>query len=95
METQLRAPLSFLVLYELRNPKTGAQLSKAIGKRRSGELSPGTIYPLLRKLHKKKLIFYRSKGRDKIYSLTPLGEETLNKLKKDFKRLFKGLKHLL
>lgn len=93
-EIELTAPLGFLVLHELRSPASGTALAERIGKRKgSGVLTPGTIYPALKELHRKRLVSYRSHGRKKIYSLTSKGEDELERLYKEFSQLFKGLRH--
>lgn len=91
---ELTAPLNFLLLHELRSPAAGSELAKRIGMRKgTGILTPGTIYPALKELHRKKLISYRSSGREKVYTLTAAGERELDELYKEFSRLFKGLRH--
>lgn len=89
---ELTAPLGFLILHELQRPSTGTELAKKIGERKGGLLTPGTIYPALKDLHKKKLITYRTEGREKRYSLRKEGEEELAQLYNEFARLFLGLK---
>jgi DNA-binding PadR family transcriptional regulator len=90
---ELKGFLSFLILHEL-NKKTlsGDKLSEEIGKRRGSDLTPGTIYPTLKKLRLKKLIRYKRSGRLKNYYLTEIGEEELEKLYKIFGNYFYGLK---
>lgn len=91
---EFTAPLGFLILHELRTPATGTQLAKAIGERKgTALLTPGTIYPALKELRKKKLVSYAEDGRKKVYSLTKTGEKELKELYKEFSRLFKGLRH--
>jgi len=92
---ELTAPLGFLLLHELRRPASGSELAHRIGKRRDAPLTPGTIYPALKDLHRKKLVQYRSQGREKIYQLRPAGEEELEKLYRDFARMFWGLKQYI
>lgn len=87
------APLGFLILHELRKPGSGQELSERIGKRRKGILTPGTIYPALKQLHRKRLISYRTEGREKVYCLTKKGTEELDQLYKEFSTLFRGLRH--
>lgn len=90
----ITAPLGFLLLHELRSPKSGTALAKNIGERKgTGMLTPGTIYPALKDLKQKKLISYRTSGRKKVYSLTEKGEEELDQLYKEFSQLFRGLRH--
>lgn len=91
---ELSAPLQFLVLHELRKPKTGQELAEKIGERKgTGMLTPGTIYPVLKELHKQRLVHYRSSGRSKKYTLSPAGEQELNRLYGVFSQLFKGMRH--
>ena len=94
MQLELKGFLSFLILHEL-NLKNlcGDELSSKIGERKKSSLTPGTIYPALKRLRKKKLIAYKRKGRKKMYSLTELGEKELDKLYALFSTYFYGLKH--
>ena len=91
---ELKGFLSFLILHEL-NLKSlcGDELSKAIGKRRNCTLTPGTIYPALKRLRRKKLIAYRRQGRKKVYSLTDDGNEEIEHLYGLFSTYFYGLKN--
>lgn len=91
---ELKGFLSFLILHELSLKKLcGDELSDNIGKRKGSFLTPGTIYPALKRLRKKKFIAYKRKGRKKVYSLTELGEKELEKLYALFSTYFYGLKH--
>ena len=91
---ELKGFLSFLILHELSLKRLcGDELSCNIGKRKGSPLTPGTIYPALKRLRKKKLIAYRRKGRKKIYALTDQGQEALEKLYDLFSTYFYGLKH--
>lgn len=91
---QIPSPLQFLALHELRKPHTGSEIAEKLGKRKgTGILTPGTIYPALKDLHKKKLVSYRSDGRSKKYTLTKKGEQELDQLYKEFSQLFRGLRH--
>lgn len=91
---QLKGFLSFLILHEL-NLKSlcGDELSKAIGKRRNCVLTPGTIYPALKRLRRKKLIVHRRQGRKKVYSLTESGKKEIEHLYELFSVYFYGLKN--
>jgi len=91
---ELKGFLSFLILHEL-NLKSlcGEELSKVIGKRKKSNLTPGTIYPALKRLRRKKLISYRRQGRKKVYLLTDTGIKELNKLYGLFSIYFYGLKN--
>ncbi len=91
---ELKGFLSFFILHELSlKSLCGDELSKKIGERKKASLTPGTIYPALKRLRKKKLIVYKRKGRKKVYSLTELGKEELEKLYSLFSTYFYGLKH--
>lgn len=86
--------LSFLIMHEL-NQKTlaGEDLAKKIGKRKGTTLTPGTIYPALKKLKSKRLIIYEKQGRRKVYSLTPKGKDELTFSYSLFSKYFYGLKN--
>lgn len=91
---ELKGFLSFLILHELSlKSLCGDELSKKIGERKKAPLTPGTIYPALKRLRKKKLVAYRRKGRKKVYSLTELGKKELECLYGLFSTYFYGLKH--
>jgi len=85
--------LSFFILHEL-NKKSlcGDELALMIGKRKKDKLTPGTIYPTLKKLRKLKLLKYKKDGRKKNYFLTDLGKQELKKMYKVLKHYFKGVK---
>lgn len=91
---ELSAPLQFLILHELRTPKNGQELAEKIGERKgTGMLTPGTIYPVLKELHNKRLVRYRSSGRQKQYVISPKGEQELEQLYLKFSNMFKGMRH--
>lgn len=85
--------LSFLILHEL-NKRTlcGEDLAELIGKRKGTVLTPGTIYPALKKLRRYKLLKWKRDGRKKYYYLTELGELELEKEYRLFSQHFYGLK---
>lgn len=88
--------LSFLILYELeKKPLCGEDLAKSIGARRGSELTPGTIYPTLKKLKKLKLMTFKRFGRKKFYKLTDAGIEELKKQSALFANYFWGLKRII
>jgi PadR family transcriptional regulator, regulatory protein PadR len=88
--------LSFLILHELASRKlSGDELAQVIGERKGSVLTPGTIYPTLKRLRKLQLITFRRDGRKKYYSVTDLGKKELKKLYGDIGRYFKGLKKYL
>ncbi|MFT4311265.1 MAG: PadR family transcriptional regulator [Candidatus Woesearchaeota archaeon] len=90
---EFKGLLSFLILHELKyRSLNGVFLAEKIGKRRGSKLTPGTIYPALKKLRNKKLVSVSVKGREKYYKLTKKGESELNNQYKLFSRYFIGLK---
>lgn len=85
--------LTLFILHELsKKAQCGDELAVRIGQRKKDKLTPGTIYPTLKKLRKLKLISFKKFGRKKVYSLTEVGEKELNKLYKVLKQYFKGIK---
>ncbi|MBS3140848.1 PadR family transcriptional regulator [Candidatus Woesearchaeota archaeon] len=88
----LKSFLTFQILHELNKHKLcGDDLALIIGKRKFGKLTPGTIYPALKKLRKNNLIKYKQRGRKKIYSLTKKGQEEYLIIKRVIKKMFKFL----
>jgi len=67
--------LSFLILWILRNTKmNGSEITDEIEKRKGRRFSPGTIYPVLKKLKEKDFII---DDEEKRYSLTENGQNEL------------------
>jgi len=92
LHIEFKGLLSFLILHELNaEPLFGDQLAERIGARRGEKLTPGTIYPALKKLRKYKLVAFKRDGRKKIYALTPGGKAELKRLYAVFGRYFGGL----
>lgn len=86
--------LSFLILHEVKSRRLcGEDLAERIGARKGTVLTPGTIYPALKELRRKKLVKYRKDGRKKIYYLTDLGSKELEKQYGLFSQYFYGLKN--
>ncbi len=93
---EFRGFLSFLILHEVSiKPLTGEDLAKKIGSRKGVVLTPGTIYPALKKLRAKKLVRYTRFGRKKVYELTGSGKRTLDHQYKLFSKYFFGLKKFI
>jgi DNA-binding PadR family transcriptional regulator len=91
---ELKGFLTFLILHELNlSSLCGDELAKKIGKRKGAQLTPGTIYPALKRLRKRKLISYRRNGRKKMYVLTKDGHTDINRLYALFGSYFYGLKN--
>jgi len=92
----LKGFLTFLILHELNlNSLCGDELAKKIGKRKGAQLTPGTIYPALKRLRRKKLISYRRNGRKKVYLLTEDGKKEVDRLYFLFGNYFYGLKKII
>jgi len=84
--------LAFRILHELRRKKLcGDELAEIIGKNKGSKLTPGTIYPALKFLRKRKLVQQKRAGRKKLYCLTPEGETEYKIFKKHLKKLFEGI----
>lgn len=93
MKLEFKGFLSFLILHELSKKNLcGDDLAQKIGVRRGSELTPGTIYPALKRLHKEKLLKRKKDGRKKYYSLTDSGKEEYIELLKLFQQYFKGVR---
>ena len=90
---ELKGFLSFFILHELSGKSfSGDELADIIGGRRNTLLTPGTIYPALKRLRRQKLVQYRRKGRKKMYFLTDPGKKELKALYVVFGEFFSGLK---
>ena len=91
---EMKGFLSFLILHELSTEKQcGEDLAIRIGRRKGSVLTPGTIYPAMKKLHKMKLVKASKAGRKKNYELTPKGKSELELMYKQFSNYFYGLKN--
>ncbi|MGV8169491.1 MAG: PadR family transcriptional regulator [Candidatus Nanoarchaeia archaeon] len=76
--------LEVLVLSELESSaRTGYELISIIGEKVGRKPSPGSIYPLLKKMLAKKLINVQSEGMKKNYFLTAQGKKLLNEKLKE------------
>lgn len=72
----MRGLLTFQILWELREEElNGQEIANRIADRKGSKPTPGTIYPALKDLKKKRLIKGRREGRQIIYSLTDRGRE--------------------
>ena len=84
--------LRFQILHELREQRLcGDDLAQILGEKKEKKLTPGTIYPALKFLRKKKLVKHRKYGRKKIYTMTEKGEEEYQKIREEFTYLYKHL----
>ena len=93
---EIKGFLSFFIIHELsKKGRSGDELAGLIGERRGAVLTPGTIYPALKRLRKQKLISYTRDGRKKVYELTPEGKKELKGMYSVFRDFFYGLKSKL
>lgn len=88
----LKGFLAFQILHELRKSECcGDDLAVFIGNKKGSKLTPGTIYPALKFLRRKKLILYRKEGRKKLYSLTKVGKKEYRRVHVTVVKIFKPL----
>ena len=88
----VKGMLSFHIMHELKKKGLcGDELAVKIGKKKTGKLTPGTIYPALKKLRDKGLIKLKQIGRKKIYSLTKKGDKEYRLARRILKKLMKGV----
>lgn len=89
---QGRGFLSFLILWMLRSDKmNGSEITDEMEKRKGRRFSPGTIYPVLKKLKDKGLII---DDEEKRYSLTEKGKKELTIRIDNFFRSFHDLEEM-
>ena len=89
---KMKGFLSFLILWMLKNKKmTGSEITDEMEKRKGRRFSPGTIYPVLKKLKDSGLII---DDEEKKYSLTENGEKELNIHIENFFRIFWDLEEM-
>lgn len=78
--------LSFLIMWVINNRNmTGVEITQELEKRKGRKLSPGTIYPVFKKLKKEG---YLSIDENKYYSLTERGIKELKNRLEIFLRTF-------
>ena len=88
----IRGFLSFQIMCLLNKKNLcGDELASIIGVKKSGKLTPGTIYPALKFLRVNKLVRFKQKGRKKIYWLTKKGEREYKIFKRIFKNIFRDI----
>ncbi|MFH1637707.1 MAG: PadR family transcriptional regulator [Candidatus Woesearchaeota archaeon] len=81
--------LMLQILHKLNKQRLcGDELAAIIGGKRGSKLTPGTIYPALKFLRKKKLIRQKRAGRKKLYELTPEGKEEYALFRRLFLKMF-------
>lgn len=87
-----KGSLSFLILWILRNDKmNGSEITDEMEKRKGRRFSPGTIYPVLKKLKDRGLII---DDVEKRYSLTEKGEKELTLRIDNFFKSFHDLEEM-
>ena len=86
----MRGFLSFLILWLLsKKHMNGAELAEEIEKRKGCKPNPGTIYPALKELLRKKAIkIHSSIGKEKKYEITGSGKKQLQYAKNIFCKTF-------
>jgi PadR family transcriptional regulator PadR len=85
----MRGMLSFLILWLLtKKPMYGQEVAEEIGKRKGAKPNPGTIYPALKDLQKRKLISPKKIGRMTTYHLTEKGRKGIQKACEYFCRAY-------
>jgi DNA-binding PadR family transcriptional regulator len=87
----LRGLLSYQILHEIgRKPRFGDELANIIGNRKGSKLTPGTIYPALKRLRENKLIIATKIGRRVVYKLTAKGKKEYKTARKYVRILLKS-----
>lgn len=85
----MRGFLSFLILWLLnKKAMSGAELADELEKRKGCRPNPGTIYPALKELARKKAILLHTKEGKKTYSLTAAGRQELERAVNLFAKIF-------
>ncbi|MBU1976231.1 MAG: PadR family transcriptional regulator [Nanoarchaeota archaeon] len=92
VQIEFKGFLSFLILHELSQKElSGEDLAVRIGKRKGSQLTPGTIYPTMKKLRKFHMVKFKRYGRRKVYFLTEEGKQELERLYAVITTYFDGL----
>ena len=78
-------------MHEMRlKPRFGEELALIIGGRKGTKLTPGTIYPALKRLREKKLVKSKKIGRKVYYKLTKKGRVEYQTAKRCVRVLLKS-----
>ncbi len=84
--------LMLQILHHLNKKRLcGDELAALIGGKRGSKLTPGTIYPALKFLKKKKLVRQFRAGRKKLYELTSEGKEEYKLSRGLFRKMFRDI----
>lgn len=88
----LRGLLTFQIMNELNKRRmTGDELAQIIGDRKGSKLSPGTIYPALKKLREKRLVKVTKDGRKVFYELSVNGKKEFRLARKIVRKIVKEI----
>lgn len=98
----LKGHLELILLATLQqSPAYGYALIRELRQRTEGnlDLTEGTIYPVLHRLEaagflESRLVTVQSRRR-RLYSITPAGEEELERLRRDWSQFVLGIQNLL
>ena len=89
----LRGLLSFQIMHEIKRKNCcGDDLALIIGKRKGSKLTPGTIYPTLKRLREYNLVKSKQNGRKKYYYLNKKGLREYRISKRILLALFKEIR---
>ena len=89
-KTRLKGFLSFLILWSIhKGCKTGVEIMEEFERRKGYRPSPGTIYPVLKKMKEEDGLL--NANEDKQYSLTKEGKKELKLLTKKFVNVFSDI----
>lgn len=84
--------LMLQIMHEISKKRLcGDELAAFIGSKRGSKLTPGTIYPALKFLRRRKLVRQKKSGRKKLYELTAEGKEEYRLVRRLFLRMFGGI----
>jgi DNA-binding PadR family transcriptional regulator len=76
--------LDILILRSIKKKgRSGSEISESIGKNVGWRPSPGSIYPLLKKLEGSELVVFKKIRKKKLYSLSVKGKDYLKKLEEE------------
>lgn len=85
----MRGLLSFQLLWLLsKKPMNGQELARELEQRRGSKPTPGTLYPALKELERKKLIKGKRLGRERTFQLTETGHAGLIQACQYFHQVF-------
>jgi DNA-binding PadR family transcriptional regulator len=80
-------------LWLLKEPDHGYSLIKKLNEIKKTKITPSTLYPVLNKLEKMKLIKSKKMERKKVYSLTDEGRKIMDRSCREFCHTFSQIFH--